>query len=203
MRPLPLLLTTLLTIISLSPETQAQSKPTPAATAATSTKSIDQLVTKINADIKAKRVSKQAFQAVVDTRTQVRSFKQVTRVEFGPSSLEIFRRGQDIIKIHEQNEYEGGDTVGGATHYFRSDGSLAAFEIGYGVQDGNEIEVTEVIFYFDPTGKKIGEKATEKQGRKVKTFVLDAEQRKHHLKDIHFMNISQVAPYLSRRWKNN
>ena len=203
MRPLPILLTTLLAINALIPETQAQSKPTPTATLATSTKSIDQLVAKINADIKAKKVSKQAFQVVVDKKTQVRSFKQVPRVEFGPSSLEILRRGQDIVSISEQDEYQGGDTVGGYTYYFRSDGSLAAFEAGYGVQTGDEIEETEVRFYFDPTGKKIGEKATEKHGRKVKIFALDAEQRKHFLKNLHFMNTSQVAPYLSRRWKNN
>lgn len=195
MRPLPILLTTLLAINALIPETQAQSKPTPTATLATSTKSIDQLVAKINADIKAKKVSVQSFKGSLDERVQIQVEKDPN---LGPQ-FAVVRRGAELVAVSYDEGHENLDFY--YTHYFRSDGSLAMLEMRVG--EGAAPPDSWMVFYFDPAGKKIGEKATEKQGRKLKTRIVKVWDRELLAEHLHFMSVSQLSAYLDRHWRNN
>lgn len=199
MRPLPLLLTTLLAITSLSPETQAQSKPTTAATPATTTKSIDQLVAKINADIKAKRTSEQVFWTVGPTWKEVRSKRELAEMQEMPEK-DVFTiwRAEDhsILKVDDGGGT--GDGVRSNIYYFRPDGSLAKFEwssIGFGV--GDALESFEIAVRYDESGQQLSfNKSAVREIRKKKVPI--AFPREMGGKPS-FMHASQVASFRNRR----
>jgi hypothetical protein len=209
MRPLPVLLTTLLTIISLSPETQAQSKPSTGATASTATKSIDQLVAKINADIKAMRTGEQKFFLPEDATTwkEVRSKQDVAQMEAArwKKILTVWRdEGQSIVKVVDEDghRYWWSHHV----HYFRSDGSLAKFDLSDG---GNQLPNGENIHFdfrvtahYDGNARLLSVKKSAfksdayKDGKKV-PIAFPKEQEAESKPS--FMHASQVASFRNRR----
>jgi hypothetical protein len=166
MRRIPLLLFVLLSTLLQAFQSHAQTKST------SSTTSVDQLVAKINADIKAKKATEQIFYLVRNPRSNGATWREVSSREldqirtqefneqvdqpreYSPE-LRIWRRSGSVVCVKFIRDFM--DTQASNEHYFRSDGSLAKF-VSVGT-DHNGYHGTpqkyEVASRFDVSGRRL------------------------------------------------
>lgn len=176
------LIATLMSSILFGLESAAQTK--------TTTKTIDSLVAKIDAEVRSKKVLRHDSEELGEEMDRNRWNRA------------IFLRGKTIILVEDFVVFKA---AGQRDHYFRDDGTLALFRVNHHAHGGGQSRDETITARYDSAGRLLDVTGIREEGKvredgsfqEKRTPMKKSEIQKLATKPL-FMFASQVTPFKKR-----